>query len=215
MCTTHSVGRCSSNSETLACSAMHTSQHVPIPWAVDSAALETQRPRRQRLTLSVDHEVADMLAEDRQLEFARGVLQVSSTCQDRGDVVGLISWSRSRQLGASQSCRAVVGSRSVPLRRPWLWPRFAALRTSCRSFDPKPGRSHTFRWFCKILVGDKGVHGAGRHCDSVLQLLSKVPRVLLRYDEIWKVASEELLWVASLEDSVMRSLARRCRVLSR
>ena len=33
------------------------------------------------------------------------------------------------------------------------------------------------------------------------------PRVLLQYDEIWKIAPEELLWVASLEDSVMRSLA--------
>ena len=46
-----------------------------------------------------------------------------------------------------------------------------------------------------------------RVSDSVLQLLLKDPRVLLQYDEIWKVASEELLWVASLEDSVMRSLA--------
>ena len=56
------------------------------------------------------------------------------------------------------------------------------------------------------------MHGAGRHCvcrvsDSVLQLLLKDPRVLLQYNEIWKVAPEELHWVASLEDSVMRSLA--------
>ena len=43
--------------------------------------------------------------------------------------------------------------------------------------------------------------------DSVFHLLLKDPRVLLQYDEIWKVASEELLWVASLEDSVMRALA--------
>ena len=42
----------------------------------------------------------------------------------------------------------------------------------------------------------------GRVNDSVLQLLLKDP-----FDEIWKVASEELLWVASLEDSVMRPLA--------
>ena len=43
--------------------------------------------------------------------------------------------------------------------------------------------------------------------DSVLQLLLKDLRVLLLHDEIWKVASEEFLWVAPLEDSVMRSLA--------
>ena len=55
------------------------------------------------------------------------------------------SWTRSRQLGGSQSCRAVVWSRSVPLRRPWWWPRFAALRTSCRSFAPETGRAF-FIW---------------------------------------------------------------------
>ena len=43
--------------------------------------------------------------------------------------------------------------------------------------------------------------------DSVLQLLLKYPRGRLQHDDIWKVASEELLWIASLEDSVMRSLA--------
>ena len=37
----------------------------------------------------MDHEVADMLAEDLQLEFARSVLRVSSASQDRGDVVEL------------------------------------------------------------------------------------------------------------------------------
>ena len=37
-----------------------------------------------RWAFSVDHEVTDMLAEDLQLEFARSVLQVSSTCQDPG-----------------------------------------------------------------------------------------------------------------------------------
>ena len=43
------------------------------------------------LALDVDYEVADVLAEDLQLEFARSVLPVSSRCQDRGDDVGLIA----------------------------------------------------------------------------------------------------------------------------
>ena len=50
-----------------------------------------------------------------------------------------------------------------------------------------------------------------RASDSVLQLLLKDPRVCLQHDEIWKVASEELLWVASLEDSVMRRGRGRSR----
>ena len=72
------------------------------------------------LALCVNHEVADMLVEDLQLEFDKDVLQVSSTCQDRGDAVEI----------------------TVPPRRQWLWPRFAALGTSCRSFAPKSRRSH-------------------------------------------------------------------------
>ena len=40
-----------------------------------------------------------------------------------------------------------------------------------------------------------------------LAILLKDLRVFLQYDEIWKAASAEFLWVASFEDSVMRSLA--------
>ena len=46
-----------------------------------------------------------------------------------------------------------------------------------------------------------------RVSDSVLQLLLKDPRVLIQCDELWKVASEELLWGASSEDSLTSSLA--------
>ena len=53
-----------------------------------------------------------------------------------------------------------------------------------------------------------------RVSDRVLQLLLKVPHVLLQYDEIWKVASEELLWLR-LWKTVWRSLFRPFRVRTR
>ena len=79
----------------------------------------------------VDHEVADVLAEDFQLELAKEVLRVSSAYQDRGDVVAVIvdtfktAWRFTKLL---YSRWVTLGAAS---------PRFAALRTSCRSFAPK------------------------------------------------------------------------------
>ena len=72
-------------------------------------------PSRKALwwALSVDHEVAaDLLAKHLQHELAKGVIRVSSTCQDRRDVVGVIvdthktSWRPMR-------LSTVVGSRTV------------------------------------------------------------------------------------------------------
>ena len=151
MCTPHFVRRCSSNSETQFSRVFpqHCSQHIPVSRAVDCAAVKIQRPRAPRkiasrktrwLALSVDHDVADMLAEDLQIEFARGRSMFLRHARTEGTLWGS-SWTRSRQLGASQSGRTVVGSRSLPLRRPWLWRRSAALRTSCRSLAPESGRS--------------------------------------------------------------------------
>ena len=103
-----------------------SSTYQEISRSVDCAAREIQRTQK-RLALSVDHDVGDLLAEDHQFEFARGVLRVSSTCQDRGYVVGLIDNVVGQSLGHARS-------------------RFAA-----RSFAPKSGVPISFWCFCKIL----------------------------------------------------------------
>ena len=141
-----------------------SAQHIPIPGAIDCATLENQRSTKAkenrfqgpRLALSVDHEVADMLTEDLQLEFARGALEDSSACQDQGDVVGLIvdtfktAW-RFTMLSVGRWGTVGPASQAVVL---------AALcgleNLVCRSFAPKSGRSR--------IIWVVFVHGAGRHC---------------------------------------------------
>ena len=165
---------------------------------------------------SVDHEVADMLAEDQQLEFARGVLQVSSTCQDRVNVVWLFvdtfmtAWrftklSDSRWVTLGPASQAVVMAAFCGLENlvSFIRSKVGAFLHHLGGFARYLGKTKEFMVQAAIVC---------RVSDRVLQLLLKVPRVLLQYDETWKVASEELLWVASLEDSAVRSLARRGRV---
>ena len=141
------------------------------------------------------------------IEFAKGALQVSSTRQNRGDgAVGLISWSRSRQLGASQSCRTVIWSTLGPASQ-------AAVVAALCSFENlasfhslrKSGRSHIIRaGFCKILGRDnRSSWCLTPLCDSgERQNLLKDPHFFIRHDNIGKAASEELLWVPSFWKTV-------------
>ena len=90
-----------------------------------------------------------MLTEDLQLQFATEVLQVSSTCQDRGDVVGLIvdtfktAWLDSRWVTLGPASQVVV---------------VLCIRSNVGAFPYHLGG------FARFLVRDKRVHGAGRHC---------------------------------------------------
>ena len=169
MCTPHFVGRCFSNSETQfsRVSPQHCSQHIPVSRGSGLRCGKNSKTKRRKarwLALSVDHDVADMLAEDLQIEFARGRSMFLRHARTEGTLWGS-SWTRSRKLGASQSGRTVVGSRSLKLRRPWLWRRSAALRTSCRSLAPESGRSPSqLGGFARFLAETKGVHGPGRFC---------------------------------------------------
>ena len=129
--------------------------------------------------------------------FNSSSLQVSATCQE--ETLWISSWIRSRQFDASQSWRTVVGSRLVPFRRPWLWPRFAALRTSCRSFAPMSGRSRII-W---VVLQDSW----GRQKQFMVQaaIVCRVKDSVLQLSFSSTTTSGKL--VASLEDSVVRSLA--------
>ena len=83
ICTTHVVGRCSSNSETLACSTMHMSQSsfsansvssicqcfgqwIALRWKFEEPETPKKIAPRKALwlALSLNHGVADVLAED-------------------------------------------------------------------------------------------------------------------------------------------------------
>ena len=95
------------------------------------------------LVLCVDHEVADVLAEDLQLEFAR-------------------TWTRFRQLGASHSCRTVVGSLG-PASQAVVVAALCGLENFVSFVRSNVG---AFPSHLVVLQDswEKGVHGAGRHC---------------------------------------------------
>ena len=134
---------------------------------------------------SVDHEVAELLAEDRQFKFARSVPRVASICQDRGDVVGLITdtfkttWrftklSGSRWVTIGPASQAVVVSALCGLEN---------LVSLIRS---RVGRSHIIEvgGFARFQERKRELMVQAaivcRVSDSVLQLLMKDPRVSVR-----------------------------------
>ena len=108
-------------------------------------------------------------------------------------------------------------SRPVPLPRPCLWPRFCGPEDFVSFIHSKVGAFPYHVGVARFLgERDKGVHGAGRHCvqggRQRFELWLKDPRVLFRCDEIWKVAPEVPVRVASLEDSATRSLSEVAEV---
>ena len=115
------------------------------------------------LSLSVDHDVADLQAVEVQLVFARGRVPSSFDMPRQRGRSGAHRGHAQDSVALYKSCRAVVGSGSVPLRRPWLCPRFAASMTRCRSFAPKLGLSFHLDGFARFLE-EGGVHGTDRHC---------------------------------------------------
>ena len=136
------------------------------------------------LTLSVDHEVADVLAEDLQLEFARGALQVSSTCQDRGVVVRLIvdtfktvwrftKFSDSRWVTLGPASQAVVAA------------ALCGLENSVSFFRSKVGAfPYHFGVFSRFL--GRQAASVCRVSDNIFHLLLKDPSVFLQCDDMWK-----------------------------
>ena len=125
------------------------------------------------LALSVDREVADLLAEaeDLQIEFARSVLRTSSTCQDKGDVVSLIvdtfktAW-RFTKLSDSRWVTFGPASQAVVVAA------LCGLEDFELSIRSKVGACPYGRF-----LEETEVHGAGRIVcrvsDGVLQLLMK------------------------------------------
>ena len=175
--TTHCVGRCSSNSATLACSAIHMSQlslsATEFPAETNTSGSGLRCPRDAKVC---------RCRKDAGVGAVRG-----PTCWPRifhwsspGACFPFLRharteaalwrspWTRSRERGASQRCRTVV-----------------ALRISCRSFAPKSARSHIICVVSQEFFGGTVCRVSG----SMLQLLLKDPRVLLHStSKHWKVA---------------------------
>ena len=112
-------------------------QHIPKPRAVDCAALEIQRPRdvteeiasRKALWLafSVDHEVADTAGRGRSTRVRHGCAPSFFYKPEQRKRRGARRGHVQDSLALHKSCRTVFGSGSVPLHRPWMWPRSAAI----------------------------------------------------------------------------------------
>ena len=160
-----------------------------------------------------------MVAEDLRLEFARRVLQVSSTGQDRGDFVVLIvdtfntAW-RFMKLSYSRCVTLCPASQAVVVAALCGLENFVSFIRSKVGVFP-----HHFEWFYKILEETKKfmVQAATvcRVSDSVLQLFLKDPRVFSNTTKSGKLHPKSFsglrLWKTWPRSMQMSSIIRHRR----
>ena len=165
--------------------------------------------------LGVDPDIIDIMVHDLQLEFDQGRLWYSQDATAEGDLVGsiggcvsgvwkFIRFSCSRWLTAGSSARAMTASLILGLENfvkyvkketgSSLW----YLRGFERLEDPR----------CRRFIVESAM--VSKVAESFQLALMKDARVALRYDDLWKAASEELKHLIGLPDPLWHRLASVC-----
>ena len=148
-------------------------QHIPILRAVYCVALVIQRPKgakvplpaRLCLSLSVDHDVADLLAEEVQLVFSRGRVPSFFDIPRQRGRSGAHRGHAQDSLAHYKSCRAVVGSGSVgPASQAVVVPALCGLDDPVSFIRSEVGAFKFHLGGFARFLEEAGVHGTDRHC---------------------------------------------------
>ena len=163
------------------------------------------------LCLDVDPETTELLAFDLQLEFRDDCLFVSRDWACKPDVVGAIAgallsvwkftpFTESRWLTIGRSSRSMVAA------------RLCGIESLVKFIARAPGASMYYLKGYARLQGETlqfmvEAALASRVSDAALDIMLGDPRVVRTYDRLWRELSEEMHWLATLEQPVWELLA--------